>query len=48
MPECAQFIHLAEEISLVMRSLGQYLGVSSLFTLQERNLCLQFWASLNI
>lgn len=40
MPEYAQFIHLAGEINLVMSSLGQYLGVSSLFTLQERHLCL--------
>lgn len=48
MPKYAQFIRLAGEVSLVMSSLGQCLGVSRLFTLQESHLCLQLWASLNI
>lgn len=41
MPEYAQLIHLAVEVSLVMCSVGQFLAVSSLLTFQERHLCPQ-------
>lgn len=45
--EDARLIYLAGEVSSFMTSVGQWLGIFSLLTLQENYLCPQLWASRN-
>lgn len=43
----AQMIYLPGEISSIMSTVSQYLGIFSLLTLQENRLCPQLWVSRN-